>query len=346
MKKCTKCDKTFDSSNNFCPICGKMLVPIIENRDSFNAETKLSNIDGKSGHIKSKGGENCWLFIRRWWYNDFAEKYKKCNLYYEQKDILINHLKSGDKVIFYNKYEFIGSAIIEHVWKDVKFSDIDCSINEIDIPGFFDFGNVIALKDIEIFEPDFTVDVHDLLYDLKLIKGKKKGEDLDKFINSHKWTIRFKGSIKSLDSDDYNLIINKVQELYHRNEKPLEALKNLVLKNDGRLERTHLEGRIFEALGKPEWMLGSDHSFTNNAPKMMKNKLAKVGIKYSEKENCLEVPDLAEGEFLGGDGCFYPCGGYGRFFDDKRIVKLVDIKKQIINGEISDDDGWLTYTNQ
>lgn len=314
MKKCVKCDKTFDKSINFCPICGKMLVPVIENKESFNTETKLSNIDRKSGHIKSKGGENCWLFIRRWWYNDFAEKYNKCNLYYEQKDININHLKSGDKVIFYNKYEFIGSAIIEHVWKDVKFSDIDCSINEIDVPGFFNFGNVVALKDIKIFEPDFTVDVHDLLYNLKLIKGKKKGEDFDKFINSYNWTIRFKGSIKSLDSDDYNLIIKKAQELYNRNEKPLEALKKLVLKNDGRLKRTHLEGRIFEALGKPEWMLNLDHTFTNNTTKMMRQKLAKVGIKYLEKENYLEVPDLAEGEFLGGDGCFYPCGGLWTIF--------------------------------
>jgi hypothetical protein len=325
-----------------------MLVPVIENNDSFNADIKLSNVKEMSNYTKSKGAQNCWLFIRRWWYNDFAEKYNKCNLYYEQKDININHLKAGDKVIFYNKYEFIGNATIEHVWKDVKFSDIDCSINEIDIPGFFDFGNVIVFKDIKIFEPDFTVDVHELLYDLKLIKGKIKEDDFDKFINIYKWTIRFKGSIKQLDSDDYNLIMKKAQELYNKNEKPLEALKKLVLKNDGRLERMHLEGRIFEALGKPEWMLNSDNTFKNNALKMMKKKLAKVGIKYSEKDHSLEVPNLEKGQFLGGDGDLHPCRGYRWFIDDERIVKLVDIKDQIINGEISgdDDDVWLTYTNQ
>ena len=45
---------------------------------------------------------------------------------------------------------------------------------------------MIALKDIKIFEPDFTVDVHELLYDLKLIKGKIKEDDFDKFINIYK----------------------------------------------------------------------------------------------------------------------------------------------------------------
>ena len=339
MKQCSKCDSTFEDTHLFCPKCRSMLVPVIKN--NMHPISRANSKESKPTRIK--GSSNCWLFIRKWWYNEYAKRYDNCNLYFEENDFNINNLNVGDKVIFYNKYEFFGSAVIESVMKNVIFSEVDCSVNEINVRGFSKSGNVIALSDIEIFEPDFTVDVHELLHDLKLLKGKKYGEELDDFLQNGKWWIHLKGSIKSLHADDYNTIIKKAQELYDKGERRLEALKNVVLKNNGVMEREHLDSRIFKALGEPEWLLDSNGYFTNNAHKIMKTKLAKVGILFEPDDNLLKAVDLQEGEFLTGDGFVLPYRGYGVLEDTSQLVKLSDIKDEIISGSLTMDE-WHTIS--
>ena len=228
--------------------------------------------------------------------------------------------------------------------KNVKYSDVDYSINGFNVEGFYDYGNVIEFSDIEIFEPDFTVDVHEILYDLKLIRGKKRGEELNDFLGNGKWWIHLKGSIKSLNSDDYDVIIKKAQELHDLEEKWLEILKTSLLKNNGEMNINNLDLYIFKSLGKPQWLLDSEGLFRNNAHQIMKTKLAKVGILYEPKEDFMEVVDLENGKYLAGDGNEYNCSGYMRVKETKELIRLSDIKEEILSGDIIvDDDNWLVY---
>ena len=219
---------------------------------------------------------------------------------------------------------------------NVKFNNIDCSICKIDIDGFCDYGHVIYLKDIEIFNPDLTVEIRSLLRKLKFMKGKKVGEEFDKFIDRH-WSIRFKTSIKNIDDDDYNLIIEHAQSLHESGKAPLNGLKDLLIRRGGEIQINNIDKKICSAFENPEWLLNPDGSFKKTAHKIMKQKLSKVGILYNKSNQSMKLINLQEGEFLGGDGEKHLYFGYKRY-ENGNIVKLSDIKENIISGKIVLDD--------
>ncbi len=286
---------------------------------------------------RKKGGSQCWLFIRNYWYNLFYERHKSCSLYYEQNNININNLYNGDKVLFYNKGEIIGSATVDFVKTNIKFSEIDCSINEIEVDGFYYYGNVIYLKDIEMFLPDLTIEIRPLLHKLKFIKGKQTEEELDEFIDSGSWATQVNTSIRKIDDDDYNLIIEHANELYKCDKAILNDLKDLLIRRGGKTHVKNIDKQICSAFGNPKWLLNPDGSFKKTADKMMKQKLAKVGILYDKKNNSMELIHSKVGEFLGGDGKQHLHFGYKKY-ENGNIVKLSDIKEEIISGKIVLDD--------
>lgn len=289
-----------------------------------------------------RGGGNFWIFIRNYWYNFFADKLQRCSLWYEDKENNIKNLNIGDKVIFYNKGEFIASSMIRSVTNSrVRFSEVDCSVNKINSPGFSWYGYVIGLENIEIFEPDFTVDIHPLLYKLKFIRGKKGDKELSEFIQTNKWGLSLKTNIKRIDKEDYDLVLKSAQELNQNGKKQLQTLREYLLKNGNSIVSKNMAGRLYELLGRPEWLLDSDNYIKENGIKTLKQKLAKVGITFLDDDDYLGIVDLEEGEFLGGDGYRYPCFDFGRW-ENGKIQKLSDIKEDIISGKIKkNEQGYL-----
>lgn len=323
--------------NPYCPTCNYLRTNC-KCKSNLNASEKQS-VHKKYYPKRKHGGNQCWLFVRDGWYNYFYERYKSCSTYYEIKNKNIHNLYNGDKVLFYNKGEIIGNATVDFVKTDVKYSEIDCSIDEIEVDGFYDYGNAIFLKDIEMYPPDSTVEIRPLLHKLKFIKGKKEGEELDEFIDSGNWSTQVNTNIRKIDDDDYNLIIKHAENLHKSEIKPLDGLKDLLIRKGGEIQINNIDKKICRAFGSPKWLQNPDGSFKKTAHKIMKQKLAKVGILYDKKNDSMELMNLQEEVFLAGDGEQYLHFGYG-IYENGNIVKLSDIKEDIISGKIVRDDDY------
>lgn len=323
----------------FCPKCHSVSTIC---RCGFILHSEKKDIGNKPIFpIRKQGSGNYWIFIRNYWYNYIADKLQRCSLWYEHNENNIKNLNIGDKVVFYNKGEFIASSIIKSVTKArVRFCQFDCSINKINQPDFSEYGYVIGLGNIEVFEPDFTVDIHPILNKLKFIRGKKDDEQLREFIKSKKWGLSLKTNIKRIDKEDFDLIMKSAQELNQNSLKRLETLREYLLKNGNSLVRKNMAGRLYELLEKPDWFLDSENYITENGIKILKQKLAKVGITFKSEEDYIVIENTKDGEFLDGDGCLSPYYDFGRW-EDGKIQKLLDIKEDIISGKIKYKNGYL-----
>lgn len=324
----------------FCPKCHSVSTIC---RCGFIKHAEKKDIGNKPVFpMRKRGSGNYWIFIRNYWYNYFADKLQRCSLWYEHKENNIKNLNIGDKVIFYNKGEFIASSIISSVTnKRVRFCQFDCSVNKINQPDFSEYGYVIGLENIEVFEPDFTVDIHPILYKLKFIRGKKGDEELREFIESNKWGISLKTNIKRIDKEDYDLIMKTAQELNQNGMKRLETLREYLLKNGNSLVRKNMAGRLYELLEKPDWFLDSENYITENGIKILKQKLAKVGITFLDDDDYIGIVDFEDGEFLNGEGYRDLFFDFGQWEKNERNQKLSEIKEDIISGKIKNENGYL-----
>ena len=250
----------------------------------------------------------------------------------------MNNLRIGDNVLIYCKSEFIASSSIRYIKKDVKYSLIDCTIDTSTPDGFYRRGSVIELENVEIFEPDYTVDIRPLLYKLHFIRGKKDDDSLSNYIEKGNWGLSVNTNIRSIDKADYNLIVKTAKELKENKNNYLQDLRQLLIENDNSMYRENMSEWLFEALGNPEWLLDSEKRIKKIWLKMMKTNLAKVGINY-DKDDYIEIMDLEDGEYLCGDGYSDLLFGY-EYMDSEEIIKLSDIKEEILNGKIvyNDDD--------
>ena len=89
MKQCSKCESKFEDRDLFCPNCHSMLKYVSESQT--NPKSNTTNDISKPA--RKKGSSNCWLFVRNWWYNHFANHFDNCSLYYEKNDLNIDKLR-------------------------------------------------------------------------------------------------------------------------------------------------------------------------------------------------------------------------------------------------------------
>ena len=324
----------------FCPKCKR--VKSMCNCDSLleggkRVDKKLKQ-NGK--RVIKGGGSNNWIFVRNGWYNFYADRLNRCSLWFEAKENNMNNLRIGDNVLIYCRGEFIASGSINSIKKDVKYSSIDCTIDTNIPDNFYWNGSVIGLENVEIFEPDYTVDIRSLLYKLHFIRGKKDDDSLSNYIEKGNWGLSVNTNIRSIDKADYNLIVKTATELKENKINNLQDLRQLLIENDNSMYRENMSEWLFEALGNSEWLLDSEKRIKKNWLTIMKTKLAKVGINY-DKDDYIEIEDLEDGEYLCGDGDIDLLFGY-EYMDSEEIIKLSDIKEEILNGKIVyNDDGYL-----
>lgn len=84
--------------NPYCPTCNYLLTNC-KCKSNPNASEKQS-VHKQYYPKRIKGGNQCWLFIRNWWYSYYNERYKSCCLYYEQNNTNINNLQMVTKFYF------------------------------------------------------------------------------------------------------------------------------------------------------------------------------------------------------------------------------------------------------